>query len=116
MSDFLYLYGFVPPATPAPTDLTGIAGSPIELLSSGDVKAVVGRVPAQDYAPDRIEDRLQDLKWVAEQGVAHERVVAWFVDHAQILPAPLFTMCGIAHSVSTLLTLVGMPNAPTTAG
>ena len=30
--------------------------------------------------------------------------------------APLFTMCGIAHSVSTLLTLVGMPNAPTTAG
>jgi hypothetical protein len=92
VSDFLYLYGFVPPATPAPTDLTGIAGSPIELLSSGDVKAVVGRVPAQDYAPGRIEDRLQDLKWVAEQGVAHERVVAWFVDHAQILPAPLFTM------------------------
>jgi hypothetical protein len=92
VNDFVYLYGFVPPDTPEPNDLTGVAGSIVRLISSGEVHAVVGNVPAQDYAPERIEARLQDLQWVAEQGVAHERVVAWFVDHGQILPAPLFTM------------------------
>jgi len=92
VSDFVYLYGFVPPDTPEPNDLAGVAGSNVRLISSGEVNAVVGNVPAQDYAPERIEARLQDLQWVAEQGIAHERVVAWFVDHGQILPAPLFTM------------------------
>lgn len=29
---------------------------------------------------------------MATQGVSHERVVAWFVDHAQIVPVPLFTL------------------------
>jgi hypothetical protein len=92
VSDFVYLYGFVPPDSPAPHDLAGVAGGNVRLISSGEVNAVVGNVPAKDYAPERVEARLQDLQWVAEQGVAHERVVAWFVDHGQILPAPLFTM------------------------
>lgn len=92
MSDFVYLYGFVPPDAPAPAEFTGIAGREVRLLGSGEVHAVVSPVPADEYAPERIESRLQDLKWVAAQGAAHERVVAWFVDHGQILPVPLFTM------------------------
>ncbi len=92
MSDFVYLYGFVPPGAPQPDDLTGIAGGSVELVANDDVQAAISHVAADEYAPDRVEQRLQDLQWVAEQGVAHERVVAWFVDHSQILPAPLFTM------------------------
>jgi hypothetical protein len=92
VSDFVYLYGFVPPDAPEPKDLAGVAGSGVQLLPAGDVKAAIGHVPAGEYAPAHVEHRLQDLQWVAEQGVAHERVVAWFVDHSQILPAPLLTM------------------------
>ena len=99
MADYLYLYGFVPTDAPKPDQLSGIANAPVQLLANGGIAAVISHVPADDYAPERIEQRLQDLKWVAEQGVAHERVVAWFVDHAQILPAPLFTMYSSADAL-----------------
>lgn len=93
MNDVVYLYGFVPATAPAPSEqLTGVADRAVELLPLGDFQAVMGRVPAAVYAESAIEPRLEDLGWVAEQGLAHERVVAWFVDHAQILPVPLFTL------------------------
>ena len=92
MSDLVYLYGFVPSDAAAPENLTGIGGRSVELIPAAGFQAALSRVPQQTYDPARIETRLQDLSWVAEQGIAHEGVVAWFVDHAQILPVPLFTM------------------------
>lgn len=92
MSEFVYLYGYVPGDAPAPDHLAGLVGQRVMLQPAGSLRAIVSTVPAEDYAPERLEARLQDLTWVAEQGVAHERVVAWFVDHSEVLPAPLFTM------------------------
>ena len=93
MSDLVYLYGFVSSPFEASTEsLAGIDGRPVELLDLGGVAAVVSRVDARLYGSERVEQKLQDLGWVAEQGVSHERVVAWFVDRAQILPASLFTL------------------------
>ena len=92
MSDFVYLYGYVPGDAPAPPQLAGMAGRPVTLEANSGLSAIVSHVPAEEYSPERLEPRLQDLTWVAEQGAAHERVVAWFVDHSQVLPAPLFTM------------------------
>jgi hypothetical protein len=91
-TDFIYLYGFTPRETTPPATLAGVAGSPVSVISVGAISAVISRVPADVYDPAFIDQRLTDLKWVAEQGVAHETVVAWFVDHAQILPVSLFTM------------------------
>jgi hypothetical protein len=93
VSDYLYLYGFVPHDTSQPPRaLSGINDAALELIPVGGLQAVISRVPADKYAPDQVETRLQDLDWVAQQGAAHERVVAWFVDHAQILPVSLLTM------------------------
>ena len=103
MSDYVYLYGFVPPDAPAPQHLAGINNIDVTLEPAGALQAAISIVPASEYAPERIENRLQDLQWVAEQGVAHERVVAWFVDHSEILPAPLFTMYSSADAMRTAL-------------
>lgn len=100
MSDLVYLYGFVPADAPSPERLIGIGGCPVEVVSAGATQAAISHVPANVYDPTRIEGRLQDLNWVAEQGVAHETVVAWFVDNAQILPAPLFTMYSTAAALA----------------
>jgi hypothetical protein len=100
VSDYVYLYGFVPADAPAPQHLAGINNSSVTLARAGDLYAAVSNVPAEDFAPARIEARLQDLQWVAEQGVAHEGVVAWFVDHSEILPAPLFTMYSSLDALS----------------
>jgi hypothetical protein len=92
VTDFVYLYGFVPADAPVPRDLNGVAGAAVRLIATNSFSAAVSYVPAAEYAPDQVEAQLRNLQWVAEQGVAHERVVAWFVDNTQILPAPLFTM------------------------
>jgi hypothetical protein len=93
MSDALYLYGFVSPASPAPPPgLQGVAGRRVEMLDLGQVRAAVSSVPAEEFAPDRMEERVHDLDWVGEQGALHERVVTWFVDHGGILPVRLLTL------------------------
>lgn len=103
MSDYVYLYGFVPPDATAPSQLAGIDDTAVNLTAAGNLNAAVSSVPASKYAPDQIESRLQNLEWVAEQGVAHERVVAWFVDNSEILPAPLFTMYSSMSALQTAL-------------
>lgn len=92
MSDLAYLYGFVPADASPPAGLSGIDRRPVMLLDAGAVKVVISHVPSHAYAAEQVEARLQDLAWVAEQGIAHETVVAWFVDHSDILPVSLFTL------------------------
>jgi hypothetical protein len=93
VSDVVYLYGFVPPDAPAPpASLTGVGGTQVGLADLGPVQAVISRLPEAEYDGRTIETRLQDMAWVGQQGLAHERVVLWFVDHAQILPARLFSL------------------------
>jgi hypothetical protein len=93
VSDVIYLYGFVPADSPAPPPaLAGIGDHAVELLPFDGLAAVISRLPLEDYDPARIEARLEDLGWVGSQGLAHERVVLWFVDHADILPARLFSL------------------------
>lgn len=93
MPDLIYLYGFVPPDLRAPTQpLSGIDDQSVELVDLNGLTAVISQVDERIYGSQPIEARLQDLSWVAQQGVAHERVVAWFVDRAQIIPASLFTL------------------------
>lgn len=104
MSDVVYFYGLVPAAAPAPpADLMGMADAGVELIDVGAVQAAISRVPAAQYRPELIEARLDDLSWVGEQGLAHERVVLWFVDHAEILPARLFSMYADAAALLAAL-------------
>ena len=93
VSDVVYLYGFVPPDASGPPDhLRGVRGAPVTLLDMGETRAAVSHLSDPEFRAERVEERLGDLAWVGEQGLAHERVVAWFVDHTDILPAQLFSM------------------------
>lgn len=96
----LYLYGFVSAQAQSPSpEVTGVGDRGVELLPLDGHFAVVSRVPAEEYAPGAVEDRMEDLEWVAEQGLGHERVVTWFVDHAWILPARLLTLYSSAEAL-----------------
>ena len=110
MSDVVYLYGFVPADAPAPpATLRGVEDRPVELLALGDVAAVIAHVPATEYQAERVNARMDDLGWLAERGIAHERVVAWLVDQGDVLPAGLLTLFS---SVAALRADAG-PRAPT---
>lgn len=108
----IYLYGFVPPDAPAPPPaVTGLGGQPVRLLPLGQVQAAVSRVPADVLDPAALDQRMADLAWVGEQGLAHEQVVLWFVDHTDIVPARMFTL----HSSEGALTDALMEDLPRVA-
>jgi len=96
----LYLYGFVELDAPRPpSDLRGVGGGGVGLLDLGAVRGAVSAVPASEFDPGVVAERVHDLDWVAEQGALHERVVTWFVDHGGILPVRLLTLYSGAEAL-----------------
>ncbi|HUH12813.1 MAG TPA: GvpL/GvpF family gas vesicle protein [Longimicrobiales bacterium] len=97
----IYLYGFTPEAAPGPPGtLLGVDDAAVELLPFDDLVAVVSRVPGEWDAPATLDALLREMDWVARQGLAHETVVAWFVDHGHIVPAPFLTLFSSAERLS----------------
>ncbi len=89
----LYAYGIVPAGSVQPEeDLRGLDGTAVGLLPIGEVAAVIGLLPAEVYSDDALNARLDDLDWVGERGVAHERVLDWFAERGPIVPLSLFSL------------------------
>jgi hypothetical protein len=100
VSEVLYLYGFVPAEREAPpAELVGMEDGAVEIEPLAGFSAAFTHVPADPYGAEALESLLSDLRWVADRGLTHERVVAWFVDRGPIVPAPLFTLYSTAESM-----------------
>lgn len=96
----IYLYGFVPPDVRLPPQgLLGVGDTEVELSPGDGFAAVISRPPEAEFSDAAIERRGADVEWVAEQGLRHEQVVAWFVDHATILPSRLLTLFSSAAAL-----------------
>lgn len=89
----LYLYGVAPADAAAPPEaLRGLEGEPVRLVRAGGVAAIVGPVPAAEYTDEALDRRLGDLEWVGERGLAHERVLDWFLERGPVVPLSLFSL------------------------
>lgn len=89
----IYLYGIVGADAPTPAaGLRGVENAEVRLVESGDVAAVVSDVPESIYGEEALNGRLDDLSWVGNRGVAHERVLDWFADQTPIIPLSLFSL------------------------
>lgn len=89
----VYLYGIVPAEAPEPPeDLLGLEGKPVKLLCEGPLAAVVGEVPEEEYSDEVLNERLGDLAWVGERGIAHERVLDWYAERGPVIPLSLFSL------------------------
>ncbi len=95
MSDgtLLYLYGVVPAEAPAPTaEVHGLEGAGVRLVQVDDLCAVVSELPLQGYDEQTLDARMSDVQWVGERGLAHERVLTWFVDRGPVVPFTPFSL------------------------
>ena len=89
----VYLYGIVPADAPAPpAELVGVEGAPVRLVTLDRVAAVVSEVPAGIYEDEALNARLDDLDWVGERGLAHERVLDWFAEGGAVIPSSLLSL------------------------
>jgi Gas vesicle synthesis protein GvpL/GvpF len=70
----------------------GMAGTaPVEALRSGDYLCWISRVPKAEFA-DHLNERMQDLEWLATAGLRHQRVVSEISSHVTALPARFGTV------------------------
>lgn len=57
------------------TGLRGVGGSAVRLLDVGDLQAVVGDAERAGFEARALEERMEDLTWLADTARAHHHVV-----------------------------------------
>jgi hypothetical protein len=89
----LYLYALTPASAPVTAIATfGIDGvGPVRSIACGDFCAWISEVPRAEFGAG-IEQRMEDLDWLANASVRHQRVVAELAQRATVLPARFGTI------------------------
>jgi hypothetical protein len=99
-----YAYAVCRPfGAPLQAELRGVADTPVRLLPHAGLVAVVGVVPARDFAPAGLSARLADSDWVAATVRAHQRVVAALTTVTSPLPLRPMTVVRDDSAVRTLV-------------
>jgi hypothetical protein len=87
----VYLYG-ITASQPAVPELTGVDRvSPVESVAGGGVFSWISRVPALEFQ-ENLARNMEDLDWLAEASVAHQRVISAIAAGTEMLPARLGTI------------------------
>jgi Gas vesicle synthesis protein GvpL/GvpF len=66
----------------AGASIRGIEGGPVDAIVEGALLGVTSLVPAEDYEEEPLNERLQDLEWLAPRAAAHQEVNARLLDLA----------------------------------
>jgi hypothetical protein len=82
---------------------SGIDDGPVSIVRSGDIAAIVTPIDETKYDPALVAEHSQDLEWLAARASAHDRVMTWAVDHATVIPLPLFSLFYDAAGVQQML-------------
>lgn len=86
-----YVYGIVPAGLELRDAPAGIDDEPVLLDVRDGLGALVSALDADDYAPERIEQRVGDMGWMGPRAAAHDRVVTWASDHGPVIPFPMLS-------------------------
>lgn len=89
----IYLYGCAPQDAHLPEGgLLGVGDAEVELMAADGCAVVFASLPDAEFGGEALERNCADVDWMAGQGLRHEQVIAWFVDHASILPSRFLTL------------------------
>jgi hypothetical protein len=88
----LYTYAVTPATLDAAAAPAGIDDASVRLIGDGDLGALVSRVDATSYAPERVEQATGEVAWLAPRAAAHDAVVTWASDRGPVVPLPIFTL------------------------
>src|SRR5688572_17736271 len=89
----LYLYGITRSgAKPVQISVSGIdGGGTVEALPCANLLCWLSRVDRRQYG-DELPQRMENLEWLADASVRHQRVVSAIATKADILPARFGTV------------------------
>ncbi|GAC1436887.1 MAG: GvpL/GvpF family gas vesicle protein [Terriglobales bacterium] len=87
----LYLYGITKQPVAISMDIDGVGGMPAEAMECAGFWCWVGRVSRKEFA-DNLSANSENLDWLTEASVRHQRVVAAVAELTEILPARFGTV------------------------
>ena len=91
-------------AASVPVGAAGVSpDSPVEIVASGRLAAVVSPVPLAEFNDERLREHLEDLAWVEQVARAHEGVLEAVMSATTIVPLRLCTICLTRERVGALL-------------
>ena len=101
----LYVYCVLPSdSIDIPDDLTGVGGSPpTALVRDGDIAALASEVPLEEFGEERLRENLNDVAWLEETALAHERVLETALAQTTVIPMRLCTIYANESSVREML-------------
>jgi hypothetical protein len=76
---------------------------PVEMVTCGELAAVVSCVPLSEYGDERLREHLEDLAWVEQVARAHEEVLEAAMSATTIVPLRLCTIYLSRDRVEALL-------------
>jgi hypothetical protein len=103
LDSICYVYGVVPSSLNIQKSPKGLDSLPVQFVVAGEVAALVTHLPAADYSPEKLELRAGDVDWLGPRALAHDAVVTWASDTAQIAPFPMWTLFRNDESVRAML-------------
>jgi gas vesicle protein GvpL/GvpF len=95
----LYLYGVIREGQSLPAP----AGVALAAVPHAAIAGLVEPVPAAEFSPDVLEEKLQSLDWVARLAEKHQVVLASAMRHGAVVPARLCTLFSGAPALAQSL-------------
>jgi hypothetical protein len=94
-----YLYGISASGSVPSAAQVGVASSPISRLDCDGLTCWISGVSAEDFEY-KLADNMQNLDWIAETSVAHQRAVSTIAATVDLLPARIATIFRSQRSLS----------------
>ena len=99
----VYVYGVVAGALDLSDAPRGVEGARVVAVGDDGLTALSSLVPARDYAPESVEARSGDVSWLGPRAEAHDAVLTWTSDRAEVVPFTMFTLFSGSDTVRAML-------------
>ncbi|GII92861.1 GvpL/GvpF family gas vesicle protein [Sinosporangium siamense] len=88
---------------PAPTDLTGVSGGAVRVISHSGLVAYVSTVSLDEFGEEPLRTSMEDLDWLSRTARTHHQVVETVAVSAPTAPVRLITVYSGDEQVEDLL-------------
>jgi hypothetical protein len=103
-AELLWAYGVVSRDAELPSGLPGVdPGAAVERIDTGELSALVSRVPASEFGAEPLRDNLNELAWLERVARAHEAVLERVLDAGPVIPLRICTIYVNAENVQQML-------------
>ena len=99
----VYVYGVAAEPLNLSSAPRGVDDTTVRTEEENGIVALCSLLDARSYTGGEAEDRVGDVGWIGPRAVAHDAVLTWASDVADVVPFPMLTLFSSRAAVRTML-------------